>query len=395
MNDETPDRRWYLLWALPASLILHALAATLLVYGQIIPSLQSQEEQVVSVALVPPPDQPKPEPAAPPPPAEAPKAEAPPQPKPEAPPEPRVEKPPLPEEQLPKPPQIEVLQPVFKFGDKDSGPRESPDGGSAQDHAPSNDDPKPSTAKENAETEPATPAASQQPEDAAKSAETREAAVSDTESEPISEQGATSEQAADQKAETEAKADDPAREKEAAAEPLAATDGDGEIALPASAQVPTLRPATPPKPTKFSRTASLNVQGKKPATATPSTSGGFSGLPGVRKLNSRRATGNALATTAMDDMPRDQRAARLCASELQQQLQSVSYFPDLVPLVPLKAGNVLDVPDAAFRTRTKWYGLGFRCTVDDEATEVLSFTFQVGNPIPPEQWARLGLPLSY
>ena len=94
----------------------------------------------------------------------------------------------------------------------------------------------------------------------------------------------------------------------------------------------------------------------------------------------------------MAGVARDQRAAQLCASALQRQLLDASYFPDLLPLVPLQAGNVLDVPEAAFRTRTTWYRLSFRCEVDTNVTRVLSLTFRVGTAIPPDQWARLGLP---
>ncbi|MHA6688790.1 DUF930 domain-containing protein [Mesorhizobium sp. A556] len=121
----------------------------------------------------------------------------------------------------------------------------------------------------------------------------------------------------------------------------------------------------------------------------------YSGLPGVRKLYSQGATSNALATTSMAGVPRDKRAATLCASELQQQLQGASYFPDLVPMVPLKVGNILDVSKTAFHTGTTWYGLSFRCEVDTDATKVLSFAFRVGTAIPPDEWARLGLPIRY
>ena len=64
MKTETSERRRTLLWALPASLILHALIAAFLVYGLPIPAQQPQEEEPVNVALVPPPEPPKPKPAA-------------------------------------------------------------------------------------------------------------------------------------------------------------------------------------------------------------------------------------------------------------------------------------------------------------------------------------------
>ncbi|WP_428339720.1 hypothetical protein [Mesorhizobium amorphae] len=105
MKGETEERRWNLVWALPASLILHALIAALLVYSLPRPAQQPDQEQPVNVALVPPPEQPKPKP---PPQPKEPKAEKPPEPKPEKPPEQKVEKPP--EKQPPKPPPIAVLR---------------------------------------------------------------------------------------------------------------------------------------------------------------------------------------------------------------------------------------------------------------------------------------------
>ena len=132
MKDETRERRRTLLWGLPASLILHALITALLVYRLPGPLQQPQEEQAVNVTLVPPPDQPKPK-LDPAPPPKNPEAKKPPEPKIERPPEQNVEKQPPPE----KPSTIVVLKPVFQFGEKDTGPRKSLDGGSAQDNSPS------------------------------------------------------------------------------------------------------------------------------------------------------------------------------------------------------------------------------------------------------------------
>ena len=114
MKTETSQRRRTLLWALPASLILHALIAALLVYGLPIPPREPQEEQPINVALVPLPEPPQPKPEA------------------KSQPEKKVEKP-VPENL----PSEKVLKPVFQFGDKDTGPRKSLDGRSAQDQASS------------------------------------------------------------------------------------------------------------------------------------------------------------------------------------------------------------------------------------------------------------------
>ncbi|TPM98280.1 DUF930 domain-containing protein [Mesorhizobium sp. B2-1-3A] len=333
MKDEALERRRYLLWGIPASLILHVLVAALLIYGLPIPPQKPQEEQPVSVALVPPPDQPKPKPAPVPPPK-------PPEPKVEKPPEQKVEKPPPPEKQPNKPPPVDVLKPVFQFGDKDTGPRKSLDGASAQDSSPvpaKDDASKPPVEPKPADSQPVTP---------------------------------TDSEAAKQEADKQA-ALDPAKQEGPAPAPLAA---DGEIELPASAEAPKPKPANAPKPS--------------PSKASKSASRNDSGLPGVRKLYSQGATRDALATTAMDGVRRGQRAAILCANALQQQLLDASYFPKWVPSVPLKAGNIVDGSDVAFSTTTTWYHLSFRCEVDTDATRVLSFDFRVGAEIPRNEWPR-------
>jgi hypothetical protein len=315
MKDETPDRRRDLLGALPASLVLHGLIIALLVYGLPKSSQQQQQDQAINVALVPPPDQPRPKPVPAPPPKET-----------------KVERPPLPEKQPPKPASIEVLKPVFQFGDKDTGPRKSLDGGGARDRSTS-------PAKDDGQKPPA---------------------AQDTE------------------------------KQTAAAPPMPAEpSGAGEVALPASVDAPKPRPVSVPKSGRGSATGSRSTD------MAAATSQRYSGLPGVRRLYSQGATGDALATTSTAGVPRGKRAATLCASELQQQLQSASYFPDLVPMILLKDGNILDVPETAFHTGTTWYGLSFRCEVDTDATRVLSFAFHIGSAIPPDEWARLGLPIRY
>ncbi|RWC29059.1 DUF930 domain-containing protein [Mesorhizobium sp.] len=358
MKSETGERRRHLLWALPASLILHALIAAFLVYGLPVPPQQPQEEQPVNVALVPPPDQPKPKPALAPPPK---KAEKPPEPKVEKPPEQKVEKPPPPEKQVQKSPPIEVLKPVFQFGEKDAGPRRSLDGASAQDSSPS-------PTKDDASKPPVVP----KPEEN-KSAELT----------PDAEKQATSTEEMDKQ-----QADK--QEPEASPTPLAA--GEGEIELPTSAEAPKPKPANAPNPSKTSKSGSGSAGNPSSTDVAVAKSRLYSGLPGVRKLYSQGATGDALATTSMAGVSRGKRAAKLCASALQQQLLDASYFPELIPSVPLKAGNILDAPDVAFRTTTTWYHLGFRCEVDTDATRVLSFNFRVGPVIPPDQWVRLRLP---
>jgi hypothetical protein len=359
-----------LLWAVPASLILHALITAFLAYGLPTPPQQPQEEQPVNVALVPPPEPPK-----------KPEAKKPPEPKSEKPPEQKVEKP-APQTLPPLP----VLKPVFQFGDKDAGPRKSLDGGSAQDDAPSPgkaDESKPPAVPKDAEIKPAPPD-SGKPVDSIKAGEKPVTAAKDTE--PAQEKPATQDMS-----NQEAGTPDADTQASATAMPLTASGDDGEIELPASAQVPQTRPEKVPKPRPSKAAKSgRGITGEPGSTeAAAATSRAYSGLPGVRKLFSRGVTGDAFATTAMDSMPRNKRGTKLCASALDRELTEGSYFPQVIPSPPLKVGNVLDAPDVAFRTATTWYHLSFRCEVDTNATQVLSFDFRVGPAVTPEESAQL------
>jgi hypothetical protein len=112
-------------------------------------------------------------------------------------------------------------------------------------------------------------------------------------------------------------------------------------------------------------------------------------------LYSQGATGDAFATTAMAGLSREERVDNLCVSALQQQLLDASYFPDLVSRIPVKTGNVFDVPNGTFHAQGRWYWLSFRCEIDTDATRVLSLAVRAVSAIPPDEWARLGLPIRY
>ena len=129
-----------------------------------------------------------------------------------------------------------------------------------------------------------------------------------------------------------------------------------------------------------------------PAATAPAAD---NGLPGVRALSSSVNTGHAVATTAMGALPREERGSRLCTTELREQLRRApeSYRVELLPAYRLPGGgNVLNVPNAAFRAAGAWYNLNFRCTVDKDALRVTAFTYKVGAAIPRTQWRQRGFP---
>lgn len=384
MKGETGERRRHLLWALPASLILHALIAAFLVYGLPRPEQQPvQQEQPVNVAIVPPPEKPKPKPAPKPPePTPEKKAEKPPEQKP--PPEP------------PKPPDDQVLKRVFQYGQKDTGPEKSLDGSSAKPNTPSpakDEAAKPPVAPTPAPTQPAPAATPQQKAEPSKPDE-KPAAVAPDEKPAQSEEKAATEDTDKQQPDKQELAPQP-DEKQAVVTPtpLAAETGD-KPAPPASTgkAKPKSKPAKTMtfKPARAFKAPIGNAGRSNPTNNDVAGSPIYSGLPGVRKLYSQGATGNAFATSSMENVPRGQRVATLCGNVLSRELQSADYTVKWVPTITLDKGNVLNPAQAAFSTRNTWYNLNFRCEVDPDATRVLSFNFRVGSLVPPGEWASRG-----
>lgn len=94
----------------------------------------------------------------------------------------------------------------------------------------------------------------------------------------------------------------------------------------------------------------------------------------------------------------DERAEQLCGLEAMGQIHDWqrSFEPDRVTAYALAAtrlsGGVLTAEGAAFRSRRRWYGLRFACTVSADLKRVTAFAFHVGEPIPQDRWETLGLP---
>ncbi|MFL0694408.1 MAG: DUF930 domain-containing protein [Agrobacterium tumefaciens] len=115
----------------------------------------------------------------------------------------------------------------------------------------------------------------------------------------------------------------------------------------------------------------------------------------VTELFSSAISGDRAAMTAMAGLTRQERGDQLCGTELSQQLRNgtPAYVPYFLPILRLREGNVVDVPLAAFRdVNGSWINIAVRCEVDDDATEVVSFSLSVGKSVPRSEWAERGFP---
>jgi Domain of Unknown Function (DUF930) len=87
-----------------------------------------------------------------------------------------------------------------------------------------------------------------------------------------------------------------------------------------------------------------------------------------------------------------ERLVQLCNIEGLEQIRraAIQYDPDtLVSYAmadPVTAGLTLTASGGAFRSRRKWYGLAFKCTVGADLESVSAFEFKLGDAIPQDQW---------
>ena len=374
MTDLSGKPRGDIRWGIPASILVHVVFAAALFFHLPVDQSEPQKEETVQVEIVPPPEEPKPEEKKaeekkpeeakpeekkPPEPAkqeEAKKAEPPPPPS-EPPKQEEAKKaepppPPAPEEKPAEPPPAEeakkqplpVLRPVFEFGEKDAGPKKSLTG-----NAPKETTNPPAESKANAEAvEPV------------KQAEEAPAVVEAPPANPVPDDIQLPEVG------------------------IAAANGlqNGPIAgtsLDATkTEIVTAPPIASPK----------NDPSKTPTPGKPVE------LTEAKTLFSQSATGDPIATIAMGNVPRGVRAGQLCSTELQEQLRHASppFRAEWVPMYNLPTGNVLEAKRAAFPARGQWYNLSFRCEIDENATKVLSFAYDVGAPVPRSEWRKRGFP---
>jgi len=375
-------------WGIPASILLHVVLVAAFFVHLPVDQPEPEKEESVQVEIVPPPEEPekkpeeqkpaekkaeqkKPEEKKPPEPVkqeEAKKAEPPPPPpeppKQEAtrqtPPPPKQEEarkqdppPPAPQQKLVEPPPpakeakgqpLPVLRPVFEFGEKDSGLKKSETG--------------------NASKETTNPPA--------------ESKVDAKVVEPVK-------QAKEAPTVTEAPPANPVPEDIQLPEVgIAAANGlrNGPVAGISPNATKTEIVAAPPAASPKSDPSKAPIPGK-PVELTE-----------AKTLFSQSETDDPIATTAMGSIPRGVRAGQLCATELGQQLRhsSQSYRLEIVPAYELPSGRVLEIKRGSFRANAQWYDFRFRCEINENATKIVSFAYEVGAPVPRSEWRKRGFP---
>ena len=92
----------------------------------------------------------------------------------------------------------------------------------------------------------------------------------------------------------------------------------------------------------------------------------------------------------------DARFEQICDLEAMQRIgRDKAYRPERTIVSALGEPKVSDTTmtgsGGAFKGRGQWYQFSFTCRTSPDHMQVLSFSYRIGEPIPPEQWDKNGL----
>jgi hypothetical protein len=368
MEDNANRMPKRLIWGVSASVLLHVVLLLGLLLNWPISAPDVPKEDVVSVSIEPPPpekpkekpeekpkDEPKPEVKLEEKPA--PKPEVKPEPKPEAKP---AEKPPMPEprptETLPPPPPPDSTPDAFESAPKDeTAPKEEDAPAPPPSETPAPEEAKTDTAQKQGEDKAVAgdPNKQDPPKDAA-----------------VLKDIAPPELGPDPRPKEADKAQDAGggivTEQRA---PLS----EGAEVGPPSASVPTPEP----KPKQKTTIASL-----KPA----------------KRIYSKETLSDPRVKEALGKLPPKRRVVQMYSIEMLEQIRRnvPGSVPDIIAPTAETIENIdsqlMDVTDAAYRSRGQWFDISYHCETDAKTTTIKAFRYNFGNIIPKSVWSERKIP---
>ena len=116
-------------------------------------------------------------------------------------------------------------------------------------------------------------------------------------------------------------------------------------------------------------------------TATKFYAAGILKEPGMERIRA-----------ALGRIDPGERIVQLCNIEGLEQIRRAtpSFDPDTLVAYAMAdtttTGMTLGATGGAFRSRRKWYGVAFQCTVAADYSGVTAFSFKLGAVIPEDQW---------
>lgn len=118
----------------------------------------------------------------------------------------------------------------------------------------------------------------------------------------------------------------------------------------------------------------------------------------AKELFSAKSIADPRVKQAMGQLPVKKRILQLCSIEALEQIrnQRPEDFPDmLVPFGP-SGGFIgkeqIDASGGAYRSKGTWHDVNFKCKVNLETVEVVSFSYAIGGVVPQASWKSRKLP---
>ena len=92
----------------------------------------------------------------------------------------------------------------------------------------------------------------------------------------------------------------------------------------------------------------------------------------------------------------DARFEQVCDLEAMKRIgKDRTYRPERSMVSALEVPKVVDSTmsgsGGAFKSKGQWYQFSFKCQTTADHMKVQDFSFQIGEPIPPEKWEPHGL----
>lgn len=106
---------------------------------------------------------------------------------------------------------------------------------------------------------------------------------------------------------------------------------------------------------------------------------------------------SAKARKTLEQLAPSERIVQLCNIEAMEQvvLWKATLKPDFLVAYAMAdtemSGQKLTANGGAFRSKGRWYNIGFTCEVTPDLKQVVSFAFAVGSEIPKGDWAEHNL----
>jgi hypothetical protein len=99
----------------------------------------------------------------------------------------------------------------------------------------------------------------------------------------------------------------------------------------------------------------------------------------LMKLNPEERAHQICVVKGLETVRRDKRIAK--ADRLMPDIYKRAHYD----------GDVVSAKGAAVRSAGRWYALSFSCKVSPDQLKAVDFTFQLGDEIPSDTWAEVGL----